>query len=72
MKTFPVAAISLAIALISPTRHGVAADKDVAKSRGGIQWFATLDAGLKAAKQTGRPILFLSAAPHCGGVSGVW
>ena len=38
----------------------------------GIAWYPTLDAGLKEAKRSGRPILFLSAAPHCGGVSGVW
>ena len=42
------------------------------RATGGIQWFATLESGLKAAEETGRPILFLSAAPHCGGVSGVW
>ena len=39
---------------------------------GGIQWFATLDRGLDEAKRTGKPILFVSAAPHCGGVSGLW
>jgi hypothetical protein len=39
---------------------------------GGIQWFATLESGLREAQRTGRPILFVSAAPHCGGVSGTW
>ena len=24
------------------------------------------------AERTGRPILFVSAAPHCAGVSGIW
>jgi len=38
----------------------------------GIAWYATLDSGLKEAKRTGKPILFLAAAPHCGGVSGIW
>lgn len=42
------------------------------KPGGGIAWYATLDSGLKEAKRTGKPILFLSAAPHCGGVSGIW
>ena len=42
------------------------------RSFGGIHWYSTLDSGLAAASKTGRPILFLSAAPHCGGVSGVW
>ena len=37
-----------------------------------IQWFSTLEPALKLAGRTGRPILFLSAVPHCGGVSGVW
>lgn len=49
-------------------------DKEVqaAPAAGGIQWFATLDSGLREAQRTGRPILFLSAAPHCAGVSGIW
>lgn len=38
----------------------------------GIQWFATWEFGLAEAKRTGRPMLFLSAAPHCAGVSGIW
>lgn len=57
---------ALAVSTVSATR--VAA----AERGGGIQWYATLDAGLREAKRSGRPILFLSAAPHCGGVSGVW
>ncbi len=38
----------------------------------GIQWYATLESGLREAKRTGRPILLVSAAPHCAGVCGVW
>ncbi len=37
-----------------------------------IQWFASLDRGLIEAQKSGLPILFLSAAPHCAGVSGTW
>lgn len=37
-----------------------------------IQWFATLDRGLAEARRTGKPILFVSAAPHFAGVSGMW
>ncbi|RLS21437.1 MAG: hypothetical protein DWH70_13710 [Planctomycetota bacterium] len=37
-----------------------------------IQWYASLDGGLKEAQRTGFPILLLSAAPHCAGVSGTW
>src|SRR4051812_42318375 len=39
---------------------------------GGVQWFATWEAGKDEAERTGRPILFVSAAPHCAGVSGIW
>ena len=56
-----VAVLSTASLAQSP-KNGVA----------GIQWFSTLRAGLDEAKRTGRPILFMSAAPHCAGVSGVW
>ena len=42
------------------------------ETRGGIQWFATLERGLAEAKRSGKPILFVSAAPHCGGISGIW
>lgn len=38
----------------------------------GIQWFATWESGLAEANRTGRPILLVSAAPHCAGVSGIW
>ncbi|HJZ93962.1 MAG TPA: hypothetical protein VKE40_24015 [Gemmataceae bacterium] len=37
-----------------------------------IQWFTTWEAGEAEAGRTGRPILFVSAAPHCAGVSGIW
>ena len=37
-----------------------------------IQWFATWESGLKEARRSGRPILLVSAAPHCAGVPGVW
>ncbi len=41
-------------------------------NQGGIQWFATWESGRVEAARTGRPILLVSAAPHCAGVSGVW
>lgn len=47
-------------------------DEPLAKGTGGIPWFATLDTGLAEAKRTGKPILFLTAAPHCGGIAGLW
>jgi hypothetical protein len=38
----------------------------------GIQWYATWESGLREARRTSRPILLVSAAPHCAGVSGCW
>ena len=35
-----------------------------------IAWYSTLKQGLAVAKTTGRPILLVSAAPHCHGISG--
>ena len=37
-----------------------------------IAWFGTWTGGLAEAARTGRPILLVSAAPHCHGVSGIW
>ena len=39
---------------------------------GGIQWFATWESGGREAARTGRPILLVSAAPHCARVPGIW
>lgn len=55
-----------------PPPRDIGKDEPLAKGTGGIPWFATLDAGLAEAKRTGKPILFLSAAPHCGGIAGLW
>ncbi len=38
----------------------------------GIVWHGTLTDGLKEAKETGKPIFLISAAPNCAGVSGIW
>ena len=37
-----------------------------------IGFYGTLKSGLDEARRSGRPILFLSAAPQCLGVSGIW
>ncbi|MFN6052310.1 MAG: hypothetical protein ACK47R_15895, partial [Planctomycetia bacterium] len=37
-----------------------------------IVWFSSIEAGLGEARRTGKPILLVSAAPHCAGVSGTW
>ena len=39
---------------------------------GKIAWYATWKSGLAEAERSGRPILLLSAAPHCHNISGIW
>jgi hypothetical protein len=43
-----------------------------ARAAAGIQWFGTLESGLRVAARSGRPILLVAAAPHCAGVPGIW
>lgn len=38
----------------------------------GIAWFGTWSEALAEAQRTGRPLLFMSAAPQCSRVPGVW
>lgn len=38
----------------------------------GIQWYTEMAQGFEVAKETGRPILLLSAAPQCSEVPGDW
>ncbi|MGI9515692.1 MAG: hypothetical protein ACR2NP_01490 [Pirellulaceae bacterium] len=38
----------------------------------GIAWYGVLSDGLAEAERTGKPILLVSAAPQCIGVSGMW
>jgi len=38
----------------------------------GIAWYGVLQDGLAEAERTGKAILFVSAAPNCTGVSGIW
>ena len=45
---------------------------DWSKVKHRIVWYGTLELGRAAAKKTGRPILLVAGAPHCGGVPGVW
>ena len=37
-----------------------------------VAWYGTLEAARAEAKRTGKAILFVSAAPHCGTTPGVW
>jgi len=38
----------------------------------GIAWHGVLSEGLAESKRTGKPVLFITAAPQCGGVPGMW
>jgi len=38
----------------------------------GIAWFGTWSEALAEAERTGRPMLFMSAAPQCSRAPGVW
>lgn len=37
-----------------------------------IQWFGSWKEGAAVARATNRPILLVSAAPHCRNISGIW
>ena len=37
-----------------------------------IAWYSTLASGLAEAERSNRPILLISGAPQCLGVSGTW
>ncbi len=54
-----------------PARPG-ADDEVKANQTGGIQWFSTWQSAKAEAARTGRPILLVSAAPHCAGIPGIW
>ena len=56
--------------LLLPLAATLAAPQADAAER--IAWYSTLKQGLAVAKTTGRPILLISAAPHCHGISGIW
>jgi hypothetical protein len=47
-------------------------DNQASAGTGGIQWFTTWAEGKQEAARTGKPIMLVSAAPHCAGVSGIW
>ena len=51
-------------------RPGVTTDWSKVEHR--IAWHGTWVGALEAARVTGRPILLVFAAPHCGLVPGIW
>ena len=44
----------------------------IPSAQGGIVWYGALREGFAEARRTNRPILLVSAAPHCHNVSGIW
>ena len=47
-------------------------DHPQAVGEAGIDWYTTWETGLAEAKQSNRPIFFMSAATTCKGISGVF
>ena len=69
-----VALSSSATAQLAPP-NGASYGGSVPNSRkvvSGIAWYGVLTEGMAEAKRTGKPILFITAAPQCGGVPGMW
>lgn len=55
-----------------PAQTPTVKPKETTVGTGGIQWFATWDSAKAEAARTNKPILMVSAAPHCSGISGIW
>lgn len=65
--------LALALAAVLPAAHTPSAQADEAEARpAGIVWYATIESGIKEAKRANKPILLMSAAPHCRNISGMW
>ena len=63
----------IAVLFLGLPAVAVAQEKPAADARqGGIAWYGTLESALGEAKRTGKPILLVSAAPHCHSISGIW
>jgi hypothetical protein len=56
----------------SPSGAMSVPDNPQAVGETGVAWYTTWDTGLAEAKRSNRPILFMSAATTCSGVSGVF
>lgn len=74
MRFFPRTLLMCAALTAASLSPAAADDKPETKAspRGGIQWFATWVQAEAEAKRTQRPILLVSAAPHCKNISGEW
>ena len=83
MKRAVTAALILGVLVLSPSSYAQDPSRARNSPRAGptvdwskvehrIAWYGTLELGRAAASKTGRPILLVAGAPHCGGVPGVW
>ncbi|MEK7487073.1 MAG: hypothetical protein AABZ60_22320 [Planctomycetota bacterium] len=68
LKTTPLIQVLCFVILL--IQMSVSAQSSLATAH--ILWYADWETGLKEATRTGKPILLLSAAPHCRNVSGMW
>ena len=68
-----LAAVGTARAQEGPPRGGPPGPGVVNPSTGEkIAWYGTLRQARDEAKRTGKPILLVSAAPHCHNTPGIW
>jgi len=73
MKSIVIIALTLAASQQGPPPGGPPRPGTVTPPKGDrIAWFGTWEGGLAEAARTQRPILLVSAAPHCHDVPGVW
>ena len=50
--------------------HGI--NFEVSQGSEAIAWIPTIKQGFEEARKLNKPIMLISAAPQCAGVSGVW
>jgi len=84
MKTTNTVALLLAVVAVNPAagaqqrpsheglRPRAEVTVDWSKIEHRIAWYGTLELARAAALKTGRPLLLVAGAPHCGAVPGVW
>ena len=75
-RQFALMFMAAGFALLGLATYPVAAQDTVAtpqdEVRARIAWYGSLDSALAEAKRSNRPILFVSGAPQCLGVPGIW
>ena len=72
MKRFLTGFAAIIFTITAPVYSGEPTGSAVAEPPARIVWYGILEDGLSEAKRSGRPILFVSGAPQCLGVSGIW